>query len=167
MRYFVFIVALFVGLSASAQNVERVRHNLLNGSESGGRVVVLEGDGVNDAVTAVESHRHSRTIEGYRVVIYSDNGQYANDHARSAYGGFKSHFPGISAYLVYESPYFKVSVGDCISMEEAQMLISKIQGYYPTAFPRREKISLDALKRAAKYDAEPIDSLSLPVIDAE
>lgn len=165
MRYFILIVALSLGFTASAQNVERVRHNLLNGTERGGRVVVLEGSGVSEAVSAVESQRYKTEVSGYRVVIFSDNGQYAGDNANEVLEGFKSSYPNISAYLVYESPYFKVSVGDCLSMEEAQILMSKIQGSYPTAFPRRESVQLDALTAPINYKKEPADSLSSPIIE--
>ena len=167
MRYFICLVMLMLGLSASAQSVEQVRRGLLTNTDNGGSVVVFEGDGVSDAVLAVESQRRVKEVSGFRLVIFSDNSQYAGDNAERVLKEFTDLYPRINAYLVYESPYFKVSVGDCISMEEAQMLISKIQGYYPTAFPRREKISLDALKRAAKYDAEPVDSLALPLLVAE
>lgn len=163
MRYIMFMVALMLSLSASAQGIERVRRGLLDGTTGEGRVMVLEGEGVADAVTAVESQRHKKTINGYRVVIFSDNGQYASDNASAVYAGFKSHYPGIGAYLVFESPYFKVSVGNCVTMEEAQMLVSQIQGSYPTAFPRRETIPLSELKTPTRHVVEPVDSLAQPL----
>lgn len=155
MRYFIFIVALMLSFSASAQNIDRIRRGLVEGSKGGGSVVVLEGDGVAEAVATVEAKRTRKTLNGYRIVIYSDNSQYAGDKARAVLGGFKSRYPGISAYLVYESPYFKVLVGNCVSKEEAQILLSKLQGSYPSAFPRNESIPLSALtaplKRASMY----------------
>lgn len=167
MRYFIFIVALCLGLSASAQSVEQVKRELIRSSEQQGSVLVIEGEGVHEAVKAVESQRRSREVSGFRIVIFSDNGQYAGDNADAVLKEFRSLYPRINAYLVYESPYFKVSVGDCLSMEEAQILMAKILGNYPKAFPRRESIALEALTTPLTSEVEPVDSLAMPMILVE
>lgn len=167
MRYFIFIVALCFALSASAQNVEQMKRGLINAVEQEGSVVVIEGEGVRDAVSAVEAQRRSKEISGFRIVIFSDNGQYAGDNADTVLQEFKSLYPRINAYMVYESPYFKVSVGDCLSMEEAQILMAKILGNYPKAFPRRESIQLEALTAPLTPIVEPVDSLALPIVVVE
>lgn len=167
MRYFIFIVALCLGLSASAQSVEQVKRELIRSSEQQGSVLVIEGEGVHEAVKAVEAQRRSREVSGFRIVIFSDNGQYAGDNADAVLKEFRSLYPRINAYLVYESPYFKVSVGDCLSMEEAQILMAKILGNYPKAFPRRESIALEALTTPLTSEIEPVDSLATPMILVE
>ncbi len=167
MRYFVFLFALCCSLSASAQSVEQLRRGLLNAAESGGSVVVVEGEGVSEAVMAVEAQHRSKEVSGFRIVIFSDNGQYAGDNAETVLQEFKALYPRINAYLVYESPYFKVSVGDCLSMEEAQILMAKILANYPKAFPRRESIALEALTTPLTAVVEPVDSLSLPMVIEE
>lgn len=167
MRYFIFMVALCFGFSAQAQNVEQFRRGLLNATESGGSVVVLEGDGVYDAVSAVESQRRKSEVSGFRVVIFSDNSQYAGDIADTVLTSFRELYPRVNAYLVYESPYFKVSVGDCLSMEEAQILMARIQGDYPKAFPRRESVKLEALTTPLNPIVEPVDSLALSIIEVD
>lgn len=167
MRYFIFIVALCLGLSVSAQSVEQVKRELIRSSEQQGSVLVIEGEGVHEAVKAVEAQRRSREVSGFRIVIFSDNGQYAGDNADAVLKEFRSLYPRINAYLVYESPYFKVSVGDCLSMEEAQILMAKILGNYPKAFPRRESIALEALTTPLTSEVEPVDSLAVPMILVE
>ena len=167
MRYIVFIFALCLSLSASAQSVEQVKRELIRSSEEGGSVGVIEGDGVREAVKAVASQRRNREVSGFRIVIFSDNSQYAGDNADAVLKEFKSLYPHINAYLVYESPYFKVSVGDCLSMEEAQILMAKILGNYPKAFPRRESIALEALTTPLIQPVEPVDSLALPMMMVE
>lgn len=167
MRYLTFIVMLCFAVTASAQSVEQFRRGLLNSTEDGGNVVVIEGEGVSDAILAVEGQRRSKEVSGFRVVIFSDNGQYAGDNADAVLQEFKTLYPRINAYLVYESPYFKVSVGDCLSMEEAQILMAKILGNYPKAFPRRESIALEALTAPLTPVVEPVDSLALPPIVEE
>lgn len=160
MRYLTFIVMLCFAVTVSAQSVEQFRRGLLNSTEDGGSVVVIEGEGVSDAILAVEAQRRSKEVSGFRVVIFSDNGQYAGDNADAVLQEFKALYPRINAYLVYESPYFKVSVGDCLSMEEAQILMAKILVNYPKAFPRRESIALEALTAPLTPLVEPVDSLA-------
>lgn len=164
MRYILSIVALCVSLCTSAQNIDRVKQELLNTSIEGSYVNVMEDNGTRDAVRVVEAQRRSKEISGFRIVIFSHNGQYAGDNAEKVLEEFKALYPAINAYLVYESPYFKVSVGDCLSMEEAQILMAKILPNYPKAFPRRESIKLEALTAPLTPPVENVDSLSLPVV---
>ena len=167
MRYFLFIVALCVSLSASAQSVDRVKQELLKTSIEGSSVNVMDDDGTKSAVRAVEAQRRSKEVNGFRIVIFSNNGQYASDNADKVLSEFKSLYPHINAYLVYESPYFKVSVGDCLSMEEAQILMAKILPNYPKAFPRRESIRIEALTTPLTTPVEAADSLmvELPLLE--
>lgn len=161
MRYILCIVALCVSLSASAQSVDRVKQELLKTSIEGSSVNVMDDEGTRSAVRAVEEQRRSKEVKGFRIVIFSNNGQYASDNADKVLNEFKSLYPHINAYLVYESPYFKVSVGDCLSMEEAQILMAKILPNYPKAFPRRESIKLEALTAPLTAPVETTDSLAM------
>lgn len=167
MRYILCIVALCVSLSASAQSVDRVKQELLKTSIEGSSVNVMDDEGTRSAVRAVEAQRRSKEVKGFRIVIFSNNGQYASDNADKVLNEFKSLYPHINAYLVYESPYFKVSVGDCLSMEEAQILMAKILPNYPKAFPRRESIKLEALTAPLTTPVEATDSLAmeLPILE--
>lgn len=160
------VVALFA-VEASAQSIESVRHNLAERTMDGTFVRVEEDASTSQAVSAVEAKTTPRQVNGYRVVIYSDNGQYAGDKAKSVHTAFCNTYPHINAYLVYESPYFKVSVGDCLTMEEAQILMAELSAAYPKAFPKREVIKLSELQHArAKGEIVP-DSTSLGTMPEE
>jgi hypothetical protein len=164
MKKFVFtlfILLLSVGV-ASAQSVASQRHRLAKQDVSGNVVTVNEESAATAAVSIVDNKVKPSKVSGYRVVIYFNNGQYAGDKAQSVLAGFRSKYPGINAYLVYESPYFKVSVGDCLSMEEAIILMNSINGDYPKAFPKREDITLGQLKSVRKEVVEAVDSVAHP-----
>lgn len=150
---------LFSGISAMAQNIEAMHQSLATRSMSGDHVLVIEDSSVTSAVQSIESNQRATTINGFRVLIFSDNGQYASDNANEVLTGFQRRFPHINAYLVYESPYFKVSVGDCTTMEEAQMLMAELLQYYPRAFPRRESINLSDLQNTRAHEVEEADSV--------
>lgn len=150
--------ALYVGVEA--QSIDEVIDGLAQRSIDGVHVRVLEDASAREAVEAVEAQRRITQVSGFRVVIFSDNGQYAGDNAQMVLKEFEEAFPHINAYLVYESPYFKISVGDCLSMEEAQMLMAQLVGKYPKAFPKREDIKLDDLRGARRKGVVAADTLS-------
>ena len=152
---------------ASAQSVEQMRHRLSERNEADAFVQVDEDDATASAVRAVENASRATKVSGYRVVIFFNNGQYAGDNANKALEEFRAKYPKINAYLVYESPYFKVSVGDCLTMEEATILMNSFISDYPKAFPKREDIRLEELYNAPEPDVEiAIDSLapSKPIV---
>lgn len=145
--------------TAEAQNIASMRNSLANRSMSGDHVQITEDSYTTAAISEIEGSARVNSINGYRVLIFSDNGQYAGDNANSVLDGFRRRFPHINAYLVYESPYFKVSVGDCTTMEEAQMLMAELIEFYPRAFPRRESISLTNLSNVRADERVQRDSL--------
>ena len=80
---------------------------------------------------------------------------------------FREKFPHINAYLVYESPYFKVSVGDCLSMEEALILMAQLTPHYPKAFPKRENIRFEEFYDARREVRDTLFLDSLEVVVGE
>ena len=81
-------------------------------------------------------------LRGYRVCIFFDNGQDARAGAFAAEALFKETYPGIMVYPVYENPYFKVVVGNCLTAEEAIILKGKIASTFPKAFVKSEEFSM-------------------------
>lgn len=163
-KIFLIIIVLAAAATAvSAQSVSRVRSRLSEMSASGGRIGIVEDAATAAAVRQSDLRVKQSTVKGYRVVIFFDNGQYASDKARSTMESFSKQFPSINAYMVYESPYFKVSVGDCLTMEEAVILMNRVSGAFPTAFPKSEDIKLADLtdvKPENDTAAEPSDDRS-------
>ena len=160
------LILTLVAVEASAQRIESMRNSLAERTMNGTLVRVEEDASTAQAVEAVESKAQPKQVNGYRVVIYSDNGQYAGDKAKNVHTMFRHTYPHINAYLVYESPYFKVSVGDCLTMEEAQILMARLTPHYPKAFPKRETIRYEELANARRKAEIRPDSLMMAVDSA-
>lgn len=142
MHLMVFIMAIVAGMtSASAQDISTKRSMLEMRSTNGSKITIVEDFNTQEAIMAVEAVKSNRSILGYRVVLFYDNAQFAQDRANQTMERFKKEYPEINAYLVYEKPYFKVSVGDCLTAEEALILRNKIIKSYPGAFTRRDNIA--------------------------
>ena len=93
---------------------------------------------------AAEASRSVRipALKAYRVCIFSDNGHNARAGAAAAKELFEETFPGTPVYMFYENPYFRVTVGNCLTLEEAIILKGRVSGTFPKAFPKSEPLSL-------------------------
>ena len=111
---------------------------------SPGKLVIDQTQAVQKAMSSHISRNASRRQTGYRIRIFFDNKQNARTMSEKVAAGFKAQHPGVSVYRDYENPYFKVTVGDFRTQQEAQALADRIVGLYPTAFVVREEIHYPA-----------------------
>ena len=154
-----FALVVFCANDAQAQRIENKRSELSVRTMDGAMVRVRESVSVNGAVSDIEAKSRRKEVDGYRVVIFSDNGQYAGDNAKKVLETFRKNHPHINAYMVYESPYFKVSVGDCLTLEEASHLMLQLDDEYPELFPKREVIKYSDLGNVRPMNRVVSDSL--------
>lgn len=82
---------------------------------------------------------------GFRLRIYSDNTQNSRQESESLVLQFESKYPNVKAYRSYSSPYFRVSVGDFRTLNDAKAFQEIIKFEYPKAYPVKEKINLPPL----------------------
>lgn len=107
------------------------------------RVQFVEHGDAAQTVAALRAQSATQTsVPGYRVRIFFDNGQNARSQAAGAQEQFRALFPATPSYLSYENPYFKVTVGNCTSLEEAIILLASLEGAFPKAFIANEQIPL-------------------------
>ena len=135
----IFAAAAFAPLRAQSLDAfkERLAAPVVSDAAFGtARVTVTE---YGDAEKAVDDASRG----GQRLVcIFFDNGQDARAGAFAAEALFKETYPGIMVYPVYENPYFKVVVGNCLTAEEAIILKGKIASTFPKAFVKSEEFSM-------------------------
>lgn len=76
-------------------------------------------------------HAGTRTV-GYRVQVYSDNNQRtARQEAEKRAGAIRAHFPDYQVYVVFQSPYWRVKVGNFRSRSQAEDAASRMRGTLP------------------------------------
>ena len=83
------------------------------------------------------------SFQGYRVGIYSGNDSKAQENSLAAKERFEQEFSDINVYWVYDNPYFKVTAGDCLTEEEAVMLLARVRRLFPKAYVVRAGMTLD------------------------
>jgi hypothetical protein len=82
-------------------------------------------------------------IDGYRIQITAFSGNNSRNRAEGERAAFKSNFPGISVYLSYSEPYFKLRVGNYLTRLEAYKDLKRIQLTYPNAYIVPDKINFN------------------------
>ena len=142
--FIVAAVVVFGTHEAQAQKIDHKRSELAAHAADGASVRVRESAAVSDAVDNIEAKARRKEIEGYRVVIFSANGQYAGDNARTVLETFQTNHPHIIAY-----------------MEEASHLMSQLVGEYPELFPKREMIKYNDLGNVRRRKIEVPDTLNI------
>lgn len=148
MRYRTLILILVFAVAATvvrAQSLDAFKQRLAQPTAGSAlfepaRVVVEHGDAAR-AVADAARNAQRLSYKGHRVCIFFDNGPDARSGALAAKQLFEETFPGIRVYMVYESPWFSVSVGNCLTTEEAIILKGKVSTTFPKAFLKNEVIS--------------------------
>lgn len=150
----IIMTALICCLSISLQAQNRDIYRELNTPDPAthNRISINEGLEIkNIATTTVRNNTH---LNGYRVRIFFDNGQQARTLAEEIKEEFEMMFPLVPCYLVYENPYFKVTVGNCLSEEEAIILLNRVQNRFDRAFVIREQITLESFNTTNSENAK-------------
>jgi len=87
-------------------------------------------------------NRKRPIVTGYRIRIFSGSGHDALENATKARARFLSKYPEIGDTLIYDSPDYKVYVGDCRTRSEVLKLFSQIKRDFPYAFiPPKQEIN--------------------------
>lgn len=96
---------------------------------------------------ASEQHNHPVVRTGYRVQVFDDNNpRTARRNAEAANQRIASQFPHLRSYMSFNSPYWRVKVGDFRSRAEAEATMAEIRQAFPSLSPYlrvvRDKINL-------------------------
>ncbi len=107
-----------------------------------GNVQIVEHGDAAQTVAALRAASHQSVVHGWRVRIFFDNSQSARGGAGAVQAQFQREFPDVPSYMTYENPYFKVTVGNCATLDEAVILRGRIEGIFPKAFIAKEDFSI-------------------------
>ena len=148
LRTFPFCLILILSLSLQAQkNVSHTQNAdifaILNDSKTGpGKIQVKREDNINTLFYKhIEFNRKQNGVMGYRIRIFSDSGQPAKQKAMTERSRFVKDHADFNAYLVYDTPNFKIYVGDFRTKSEALKLFKQIKKDFPKAFIVNEVIN--------------------------
>ena len=147
-RILLIITAVVLG-SASLQAQDTTRTAPVDSALVGRDILSVMGSGVQvEQSTAIRQalqkytlNNAEKPIVGYRIRVFYDNGPQARAKSESIEQQLRKQFPGTGVYRSFESPNYKVSIGDFRSKDEAQRIFNALKGTYPTAFIIKESIN--------------------------
>ncbi|MEZ5195922.1 MAG: SPOR domain-containing protein [Bacteroidales bacterium] len=84
-------------------------------------------------------------IEGWRIQIFFEAGNFSKTQAIEAKAEFVSKYPELRNYLIFQEPYYKVRIGDYRTKIEAEKVLKEIIGDYPNAFVVKDEINFPEL----------------------
>jgi len=79
-------------------------------------------------INEVTSRDLRRFVKGFRLMIINTN---KRDEALAAKTKVYTNFPELKAYLLYQSPYFKLKVGNFRERKEAEDYQKRLNYYFP------------------------------------
>ncbi len=151
MRNFLLSIAIALAIrpfSASAVEPETASPTdsifIISSLNSPGSTITVKQPGSMDervnygSKIPVESDRPASTgksyrQQGFRIQIFSDNNvRTAKSNAEYRKRSVEQRLPGVRAYLKYESPYWRVRVGDYRSRSEAENAMQEIRNAFPS-----------------------------------
>lgn len=129
-----------VACRVQAQEIGGVRSRLAAGRD---RVNVVEQSDAAQAVRAVEQRAKRTRVNGYTILILSDNTQKARENAMKAKQTFEENFSDIEVKMYYESPSFYVTAGRYLTKEEAIIELWRIRSVFPKAISQSREMDID------------------------
>ena len=116
-----------------------IGRNILSVMGSG--VKVNQSQSMRSAFDSYVSNNASKKLTGYRIRVYFDNGQNARARSESIARSISNAYPGMGVYRTFESPNYKVTVGDFRTKDEALKVYHALKATYPTALLLKDTIN--------------------------
>ncbi|MCU6768056.1 SPOR domain-containing protein [Barnesiella propionica] len=124
----------------------------LERSETGGIVKIYQP---KELAGRVSRSTEDRTIieagktnyvqrNGYRIQVFSDNQRHAKTEAQNKQQQIRNKFPEMGTYIIYNSPFFRLRVGDFRSYEEANRALQDLKNAFPQ-FAREMRVVRDKI----------------------
>ena len=80
-------------------------------------------------INEITTRNSRRSAAGYRILIVSSNDRNKVIDAKTK---MYREFPELKAYMMYQSPFFRLKVGNFRERTDAEEYLSEIQRIYPT-----------------------------------
>ena len=120
-----------------------------NGSKRGrssvgqNSVRIVEQSDVQQAVRTIEQRTKKTKVNGYTILILSDNSHTARENANKAKETFEENFPETKVKMFYESPSFYVTAGSYLTKEEAIIEMMRFRSVFPKAITQNREMDIE------------------------
>ncbi|MBR4774993.1 MAG: SPOR domain-containing protein [Bacteroidales bacterium] len=106
----------------------------------GSGIEITQSDAVRQSLEKHIRSNAAKSISGYRIRVFSDNGPQARGRSASITEALREQLD-VAVYYTFESPNYRVTVGDFRNKEEALKIYQALKDSYPTAYIIKETIN--------------------------
>jgi hypothetical protein len=151
MKKTILLFSLFVNslLSYSQMETFKIEESNITPSvkNNGDGTIVFTQDALLRKVVKRHIEINNDGFEGFRVQIYFGSGQRAMGEAQSIKKQFLNKYgTDYNAYIDFDSPFFKVRVGDFRTKSEALYFQNLISNSYPNSWIVRVRVNYPGVK---------------------
>lgn len=115
-------------------------------SGNSGKVTIIQSDAI---IKLLDKHLFEESkrqgISGYRIRIFSNSGSGAREQGEIIRAGFIGKFEGVKIYYIFDTPYYRLYIGDFRSKSDALKFYKQIEYEFPDAFIVPGKINYPLL----------------------
>jgi hypothetical protein len=116
-------------------------------SQDEGNVQIIQDDRIDTLLKRhIELNEQYSQIEGWRINIFFEAGNYSKRMAIEAKSGFVKKYANAPCYLIFQEPYYKVRIGDYRTKMQAEKFLKEIERDYPNAFVVQDEINFPSLE---------------------
>ena len=153
MRYLCSVIFFFVLFSSLgyAQTDTLVINSGISGQAAIleyflGKLPVRQDPRITDMLIRHNQINQKRNgTEGFRLEIFFSSESKARERAERVRNEFNLVFPDIAGYMLFQTPNFKVRIGDFRNKSEALKIKAHIASKYPNAFIVKDNIRFPEL----------------------
>lgn len=106
-----------------------------------GNVNVTFDKGVEGAINGYFSRTKEEKTKGYRIQLCSESGNNSKNVANSTKASFLRLYPDVPAYLTWDTPNFKVKVGDFKNRLDATLFWKQLVIIFPASYVVMDEIN--------------------------
>lgn len=157
-------IALSLAVLMTAAGMSGAEPTVADHVNSSGTIVIIQPDALNarlvrvvavplEQASGAEGTEVATSISvpkvraGYRIQVFDDNNvRTAKQAAQARKNMIETRFPELPAYVTFNSPYWRVKVGDFSSRSEAESVMAEIAHAFP-AIARQLRIVRDRINR--------------------
>lgn len=123
-----------------------INFNSFGQSADTGKVEIIQDARIDILIEKhIALNKKQTGIPGYRVQIFFDSGNNARNKANKIRAEFLLKFKDVESYVIFQSPNYKVRVGDFRTRMEAQGFLKEISDLYPNAYTVKDEIQFPSL----------------------
>ena len=147
----------FISLAVFSQEKKDIVKDLNTAKLAQGKVAVYQDDIVEEIMfaqlsdtmngSATTTSGELSKMRGYRIAVFSDSRANAKREAESLRDQIKNVYPDIEAIISYQSPRWRLRVGNYMTKEEADQAIVEMKSTLPKSLTREMKAVSDVVKR--------------------